>query len=109
MRELDANAGLRRGRSGRLFGGGVLVVLLAAWALACGDARPGAAGDGSSSCSDVLYAPCADEGTARSCKLYLGQENGIASCRMGNQACENGRWTECGGGSVTVTSIPIDP
>lgn len=40
-------------------------------------------------------APCTDDAT-RSCKVILGEHDGVRSCFQGTQTCEDGAWGICG-------------
>ena len=36
------------------------------------------------------------EGASRECKVELGEHNGVKSCFVGVEVCEDGEWTVCG-------------
>ncbi len=75
---------------------------------ACGGAEdaPGLTGlEGTGSGGAKPGSPC-DEGAAQACSLTLGRHGNVLSCYHGTQACENGVWQECGGGTLTEQAAP---
>jgi hypothetical protein len=84
------------------------MLLLPIAVLSCsnGEERAAWIGSGNGPKSDVpLVAPCQD-GQVRSCGVTLGERNGVLACYHGEQVCASGRWSECGGGSVSTQAAP---
>lgn len=55
--------------------------------------------------------PCAT-GAVQQCGIKLGEQNGVVSCYMGEQACIDGVWGECTNGEVQQKVLPppsVDP
>lgn len=86
----------------------ILLAAVALTSLACSSAEraPGAAQAGS---PDPLpfAAPTrtsCDQGEVRTCRVTLGERNGIVDCFEGVQACVDGAWGVCNGNPVSPTS-----
>ncbi len=54
-----------------------------------GDPKGAGAGD------DVADGPC-EAGATKQCRIYLPSHNDIRPCFVGEQVCEDGRWSDCG-------------
>ncbi len=67
---------------------------------ACSDAPPPAAAVGlAGGTPRPAGSPC-DGGESRPCSVTLSESDGVLECYHGTQACEDGRWGECGHGIV---------
>lgn len=75
---------------------------------ACGSAEdaPGLTGlEGTGSGGAKPGSPC-DEGAVQACSLTLGRHGSVLSCYHGTQACKDGVWQECAGGTLTEKAAP---
>ena len=89
-----------------------LVALLGLWgaaaiAPACSsDERLPSLGGGNGLGSGGGLTPSLDrcsDGETRDCHLTLSEHDGVLACYHGTQSCADGRWSECGGGSIEYT------
>jgi hypothetical protein len=79
----------------------------AALALACssGDDRVLATGGGFNVTAHAPTGGPCEAGDSRECGETLDERDGIATCYSGIQECEDGRWGECGNGTIGTKSL----
>jgi len=47
-----------------------------------------------------------DPGAERECGIKLDERQGIVTCYIGTQTCDDGRWSDCRNGSITTKALP---